>query len=503
MNIERFLNGSFIMNAAIPAETEPTALPVANSTSGGVNGYGEGNVYTTPNSVQVDNHPLTEQVVRENSEINRPDLDKEIVKMKPSATPIDQIMRQGTAKSTDSMKVEYYSVDVRPEQAKFTSATQQGASSPLCKIVTTNNDIFDIDDTIFFPEVSGYDDAGSTKKDKLVARVVNKDTSTGDLICICCNGVKSSASQTYSQVPIYGNASVTAYADEATATSQELKEGNLIVRMGRAISELDVQTPMIEALPKKDFNYCQIFKMQVEQSTLQKILKKEISWGMNDLVENATYEMRRGMEKTFLFGKKSLLYNPVSKQNIYTTEGIWWQAGKEFHYNTNTFSKESFVDLCKKAFTGNNGSNRRILIGGTDFISMVSKITIDKQLSGKDTEVIWGITWNKIVTNFGTINVLHDEIFDEIGRAGDGLLIDPEFLSKRVLKPFGKEDIDFSKLGVRNTEAQVLTEMSCAILKYPDAHLRIISDGEDPNANSATIINVGEANITITEGEGD
>jgi hypothetical protein len=60
--------------------------------------------------------------------------------------------------------------------------------------------------------------------------------------------------------------------------------------MGRAASELDVQSPQFEALPKKSRNLCQIFKMQVEQSTLQRLANKEVGWTMSDQEEAAIYQ---------------------------------------------------------------------------------------------------------------------------------------------------------------------------------------------------------------------
>lgn len=44
------------------------------------------------------------------------------------------------------------------------------------------------------------------------------------------------------------------------ADFMELPSGSEMVRMGRAAGELDVQTPQFSALPRKEYNYCQIFK---------------------------------------------------------------------------------------------------------------------------------------------------------------------------------------------------------------------------------------------------
>lgn len=407
----------------------------------------------------IGNQPLDTTIVDEVSpELLQADIEREVLKMKPSSTPIDQIMRHATAKKTDSMEVGYYAVDVRPERATLATAyTQPGSPTSNDVRVTltcSNNDLFDLTDTILFPGVPGAADDFTGTPGSLVVRVVAK-TDDGKLIVMALNGTS---------------------ANGVSGLCPSIPQGSKMVRMGRAAGELEVQSPMLETLPTKKTNYCQIFKMQVEQSSLLAIHKKEADWSWSDLEENAIYEFRRGVEKSFLFGQKSKIYDAVKKQYIYTTGGIWHQTSKEFQYTAGSFTTENFVDLAKQAFVGNNGSNKRVLIGGSDFIATISKIHLDKHLTSTDQEVVWGITWNKIVTNFGTIYCLHDEVFDQVGMPGNGLILDPEFLSKRTLVPFGKMDLDLKKAGVRNTDARVITEISCAVLKYPDAHMKIIAN---------------------------
>ena len=66
------------------------------------------------------------------------------------------------------------------------------------------------------------------------------------------------------------------------------------------------------------------------------------------------------------------------------------------------------------------------------------------------------------------------EIFDECGMAECGMVIDPEYLQKYSHVPFSTESLNLKKSGLRNTDALVLTEASCLVLRYPNAHMRII-----------------------------
>ena len=58
---------------------------------------------------------------------------------------------------------------------------------------------------------------------------------------------------------------------------------------------------------------------------LQKIANKEVEWDFSDAEEAAIYDMRLGMEKSFMFGVKNTIFDPRKKENVMLTGGIWWQ----------------------------------------------------------------------------------------------------------------------------------------------------------------------------------
>ena len=46
-------------------------------------------------------------------------------------------------------------------------------------------------------------------------------------------------------------------------------------------------------------------------------------------------------------------------------------------------------------------------------------------------------------------------------------------MTKYVHVPFRAEQLDLRSSGQRNTDAVVLTEASCLVLRYPKAHLKV------------------------------
>ncbi len=382
--------------------------------------------------------------------------DRQIVKIRPMATPIDQISRYGGAKHAGAMQVDYYNVDTKPTTtttiAEYTEAEPTGSDGNKVVIETDNDTMFDPSDTILAQGVSGYDASGTVKTEQDLVLYVTGRTSDGQLQVMAVNGKK------------IGN---------TTGCVPTIPEGTPLVRMGRAASELDVMSPQFEALPTRDSNYCQIFKMQVEESTLHKLANKEADWTLSDQEEAAIYDMRLGMEKSFLFGVKQMLWNPDKKESIMFTGGIWYQAGKEFRYENDVISEDEVVNLMRNAFTGNNGSKRKVLIGGSQLIGALSHLGVNRIITSTETVSKWGIDFTELRSKFGALYLMLSEVFDDCGMPYNGIVIDPEYMQKYTHLPFSTEALNLKSSGLRNTDALVLTEASCLVLRYPNAHMRI------------------------------
>lgn len=403
--------------------------------------------------------PVTTDILNDETNLLLNEIDSHIVKIRPMATPIDQISRWNGSKHCGSMVVDYYSVDTKPTVALLqddyteTSATEGSSGVNKAVISTSNSEIFEPTETILVKGVEGYADDGVTPSgNDLVLYVLGK-TESGDLRVIAVNGKKIGS--TMNCVP-------------------SLDSGTTLIRMGRAASELDVQTSQFESLPVKAQNYCQIFKMQIEQSTFAKIANKEANWSFSDQEEAAIYDMRLGMEKNFLFGAKRKIYDPEKHEDVMLTGGIWFQAGKTFRYSESSFSQDTLIDIMRNAFTGNAGSKRKVLIGGSGLIGAINKIDTTKVISAGENFVKWGIDFSEIRSKFGKLYVLLSEVFDECGMPDNGLIVDPEYIQKYSHIPFSTEALDLKAAGIRNTDAIVITEASCLTLRYPNAHMRIV-----------------------------
>ena len=196
------------------------------------------------NGKHVVNGPLTTDLTNEGSpELLLNEIDQQIVKIRPMSTPIDQISRYAGSKHANSMVVDYYSVDTKPTQTKLVGDVAEtedvdGEDSPSITIQTLNDEIFDPTDTILVQGVSGYSSNGAEEDSQELMLYVMSRTNDGIT-------VKAVNGPTVDGVP---------------NCFPNIPSGVNLVRMGRAASELDVQSPQFEALPTKSRNLCQIFK---------------------------------------------------------------------------------------------------------------------------------------------------------------------------------------------------------------------------------------------------
>lgn len=401
----------------------------------------------------------TENIRTASPDLLRNAIDRRIVKVRPMSTPVDQLTRCAASRHATAMTVEYYSVDTKQTQATLLEAStnngkDRGDGFVSAILKTSADTIFDVSETVLVPSVAGTASEGGVTV-PLMLYVVSRP-SDGGVEVVALNGPsRTTIDQVLHEVPL-------------------LQQGTVLVRMGRAATELDVQTPQFSAMPRKASNNCQIFKMQVEESTMAKLAGKEAGWSFSDQEEAAIIDMRLGMEKSFIFGSRGKYFDPVKNENVYFTGGIWGQAPRSAELDLDTLTEGDLIDLCSKAFTGNNGSKRKILIAGTRLMEALSKLQYSKVLSAGETRVKWGIEFKEIVSNFGTLYVLHSEVFDACGHSADGFILDPNYLTKYVHVPFQAEKLDLRASGQRNTDAVVLTEASCLVLRYPQAHIRVI-----------------------------
>ena len=434
-------------------------LPDAGKTTGGDGGNGNGAAGIATESGGRDNG---------DPEFYTKDIDSRIIKIRPMATPIDQISRYAKAQSASSFEVKYYSVGTRPTNCTTISKIEAQTTGASVELPVDDANMFTLDDTIRVVGVKGkFNDKGEA--------YAPEDENTPDLVlCVCGRNDSTSMPVVYA---VNGNKA----KDGQTTFLPEIPSGTTLVRMGKACGELDVQTGRFNNIPMPEEQYCQNFMIQIEQSTFDKIADKEVDWSFSDIEEDGIYDMRLAQENTFLWGVKNKIKH-VTKDGMYTwfTGGIWWMAGKDIEVGEwdeqkqcAVITDENLVDISKDLFVGTGiGNKRKILFCGSDMLSAFSKIKSEK-FRLKETVEVWNLKFKSWETDFGEILTIHHELFDLNGMSGCAFALDPEYLTKKTHLSWSRNILDLKKAGIRNTDAVVLQEVVCLYLRYAKAHARL------------------------------
>lgn len=448
-----FSAGSGVMLA------DASTLPDAGKTTGG-----EGGIATSPAGIATE----TEGRQDGDPEFYTKDIDQRIIKIRPMATPIDQISRYAKAQKSDSFEVKYYSVGTRPIKCHTASAVTAQASGASITLPVDDTNMFTLDDTIRVVGVKAKFDYQGVAYDA-------EDENTPDLVlCVCGKNNENQKPVVYA---VNGNKD----ASGATIWVPAIPANTTLVRMGKACGEFDVQTGRFNNIPTSEIQYCQNFMIQIEQSKFDEIASKEVDWTFSDLEEDSIYDMRLAQENSYLFGDKHVIYHPT-KDGMATwfTGGIWYMAGKDIEVGewdatsqTAIISDDNLVDITKDLFVGTGiGNKRKILFCGSDLLAAFSKIKSEK-FRLKDTVEVWNLKFKSWDTDFGEVLTIHHELFDMNGMSDCGFAMDPEYLTKKTHVSWGRNILDLKKAGVRNTNAVVLQEVSCLYLRYAKAHARM------------------------------
>ena len=402
-----------------------------------------------PSGTTTDQTSTTETIASGSSELLLNTISKKITELKPSAAPLDTILREiGSTTAVKSWEYEWYYIDQKGiEDSIKTAFSATNGSAPantVHEIYVNNIHIWNVDDVAMF--IDGI--VGASSK-PLVVHIVDKVPSAFKLIVVPLNGTGTNG-----------------YDMPAIAQTKKL------IRIGNAKSEKDAQTTPYAAYPQKTSNYCQIHMAQVEESVYAMLHDKEVKWDINDHKLQALYDLRRSMELTSLFGVKKYQFDPIGNDHKYFSDGITNIISKGLEWSASAgINNAKFASWGKNIFTGNSGSEKRVLFVGANLMeALLSTPTIVKQIEAKSTEVVWGITFKKIDTGFGELLVKHHALFDESGWGDNGLVLDVNYLEKAVFNPMESKELELIKSGQKNAKAQVVQETFCVATRYPDLH---------------------------------
>lgn len=377
------------------------------------------------------------------------DVQRKVEEYKPYQTPLLTLMSQNMVASTDSWEMKYYAVDARALYTTVTSGTT--ISNNISTLTVADATLFTKRNTVFFTGIT---------------TTTTKISSGRFLVAI----VLSRPSSTTLEVQFLNPGTTLAASDLAEQT---------VYRGGSAMNELDASTTAWGKLPETDSNYVQLFMEQVEESELQKIMKKEADWGMAQLKRMAIEDFKLQRERQFLAGIKGAHDIEIDGESkrIYTCQGFLNDTGIPLLANQNLSglgsSATTFVTWLKTFFTGNNGSKTRHFLCGSDMVEAIEKIHVDnKFLMAKESETVYGIDWVKMVSTFGKLRVTYYEQLDLLGKEKWGMVVDEAnvLTADLVGNGFNVRKIDKKSSGIAKVDSAAIEQASTMLIKNKTTH---------------------------------
>lgn len=392
----------------------------------------------------------------ETGDIIAEDIDEDIAKFRPDFFPVDTIARKAARKKRkNNYVVKHYNIDASRISC-LTSEEHTEADSKkriTLPIDTADGSVFNVYDTINVRGVNGYMSDGTTETlgIDLMLYVVALDGTSGLPVVMAINGKKKNPTDVECYVP-------------------SIPEGTTLYCMAKAGSESQLFCPPTNQAPTPKEVYMQRKMSNTKFTEYFENVKKKVAWDKEDVMENDLWEFRRKCEVSYLLGVKGKIavkdaqYPNRGIENVCFQEGIMWSIKKHYEYVKGGFSFSDFIGITKMKFTGNNGSKEAFVGVGKDLLEEMMKVDykLMKDINVKSREK-WGIKFQAFESSFGTMNVVHLPILDEVGLPDIGICLDLDML---VLYFMGEDhrSINMETQG-EAAERNVTIQTDCLTLK--------------------------------------
>lgn len=384
-------------------------------------------------------------------EVDKDTVSKKLAKLMPSKFPLDTITREMPKGRTKSDIYRYASVLSRPLTCAVKTENTAGMQ---VEVELTTTHMISLDSNLLVPK---FDATGPTAD----AKATTSDALSVSPLILHVIGIN------------HGSGKVTVIALNASKVPV-LPAGTAMYRVGVAKDQSAAKSDDPMVLPTFDQNYCQINMATVSEAYFQKLQEKEVEWSMKDMQESTMYDFRLQSELSLLFGYGREFVDPISRKPKYTMDGFIRKIPSirnEGSGVTSAFMNSAMAQI----FESNNGSEARICFYGSDFgLSMANNAAFEKQLEAGKTRVKFGITFNEVETNQGTLLMKKHDAFKLMGYGNAAMVIDPANFRKIVQKDLDWFDLDLEKAGVSRSVDRRIDESFTLEVTNPETHALII-----------------------------
>jgi len=374
------------------------------------------------------------------SDVQFKDVSNMLTWRQPQASPLYVALRNlRKGPQARQARVHWHEQDTLPRNTTFNGAQDPtGASSFQYSV---NDDIYQEDDIIQFVE--------NSNKPNLITIVTS--TGNGTITLAVVDGDENDA-----------------YDESLPAVA----DGELIVRLGNSKKEFFDASPYRSTYPVEKYNYVQRVDETVGISRTKEATADYAgdSWQKNR--DNQIYDFQTSREATLFFGTRDR--KTINGETRHFMGGIDdFGLNKQFTYSTSSFDVSKLLDIVRETFVGNTGSEIRYMHCDSLMVQDIMELDQDKLRRSNYRSNLLRREIPEIQFGFGTIRLVHEQLFDEQERARTGFILDYENLRLRDLNPMKVVNNNLEQTQLKDGKAVQVKEECTLEFRYNDTHAKV------------------------------
>ena len=207
----------------------------------------------------------------------------------------------------------------------------------------------------------------------------------------------------------------------ASTTPLSITPGMRLMICGSAYSEYAGVPAGRSTVPVNYITYPQVFRMACQPiSKIAATTKNYASEGKGEREKEHVrkmVEMKKAINKAFLFGKAAVTVDGSDGGNIYTTSGLKSRISSNILDAGGTIDKRTFNSFLRQVFV--YGSPTKVLLS-CPILSEALSAWAEDQMIVEQGASTYGLSIKTWITPFGTLKIVNDQSLSDDGRYGTG-----------------------------------------------------------------------------------
>lgn len=347
-------------------------------------------------------------------------------KFRSSEFALDTVFRRLSARNDTSAKAilhEWQEDDEIPYADTVDGATVAGAAAGSVAVTVDNGARWLADDLIYCP-----DNATTPGKTLWIA-----SKSTNVLTVYAVDGVSDTA---FGTVPAFADA-------------EKFK------RMGNAKEEKSNASDSRATMPADFSNQCETQDAVLGISAIRLLsdnYTREHDWERSE--DNTLWDFRRKTEANAVFGNRGAIADPSTGKTRHFQDGlVRYFSTNDLNYTTGSLTEAQMIGFMRTVFSGNNGSNTRLLFSCPALTEDLHKVLASTTtLRGTRDETVMGIVATGIKYAQYKLMIIDWQNGENLGKTNYGLIIDPANAGYRPYRTMQRKNVSDADVDGRDVQ---------------------------------------------------